>query len=164
MRTRLFERILCAMDMSDNAAEAANYALRLALNCNAHLDIVNVIPSRVEEMSANMGYDLAVHYDSNSLEAFNKKDIEQRRNILTNRIQTICDEIRSQLNDCPVPPKISIRTGHTVEQIMLEAKKEESDLIVVGTREHNVLDNILIGSVARGVMKESDVPVVTIPL
>lgn len=63
------ERILYAMDMSDDAAEVANYAVHLALNCNAHLSIVNVIPSRVEEMSANMGYDLAVHYESKSIEA-----------------------------------------------------------------------------------------------
>ncbi len=44
------------------------------------------------------------------------------------------------------------------------ANDEEPDLIVVGARGHSMLDDLLVGSVARGVMKNSHVPVLTIPL
>ena len=61
-------------------------------------------------------------------------------------------------------PHVTIRAGDPVEQILLEAETDESDLIVIGSRAHSLFDNILIGSVAGGVVKKSVVPVITVPL
>lgn len=164
MKVPLFKRILHATDMSDNAVVAAHYALRLCSDYGAYLTIVNVISNVVEEMSANMGYDLASHFDRKSLDRLVKDRIDRSREVLIERINSLCDKAGEQLSDCPACPKISIRAGDPIEQILIEAESDESDLIVVGARGHGFIDEILIGSVARGVVKDSRVPVITIPL
>lgn len=164
MKAFLFSRILYATDMSPNAQAAARYALNLAHDYNTHLTVVNVIPDLVEELSGNLGYDLAAHYDAEKLKSFFKENLDESKKKVIERIHSLCDEIGSRLDDCRIEPDIEIRMGSPVEKILQVAKDKESDLIIVGARGHNLLDEILIGSVARGVMKKSTVPVLTIPL
>ena len=164
MKTSLFNRILYATDMSTNAQAAAHYALSLAHDYRVHLTIVNVIPDKVEEMSAILGYDLAAHYDDENIQSFFKDGINESKQKLTERIQTLCDQTASGRSNCPITPEVLIRVGHPVEQILQAAEEEQSDLIVVGARGHSMLEDILAGSVARGVVKKSRVPVLTIPL
>ena len=164
MKTSLFDKILYATDMSDNAKAAAHYALSLAQDYSAYLTVVNVIPDVVEEMSAIMGYDLAAHYDKENLKSFSKDSIDENKKILIEKIHTLCDETGSRINNCMITPKVLIRIGHPVEQIMQVAKEEEPDLIIVGSRGHSMLGDLLVGSVARGVVKNCHVPVLTIPL
>ena len=164
MKTSLFAKILYATDMSDNAREAADYALNLARDYKAHLTVVNVMPDLVEEMSASLGYDLAVHYDEAKLKSFFKENLDESREAVVQRIHTLCDEAGSRLNEGRIKPDVVIRVGKPVEQILIEAREGECDLIVVGAKGHSILDEILVGSVARGVMKKSHIPVLTIPL
>lgn len=164
MNQPLFKRILYATDMSENAAAAAYYAIRLAHDYKAHLTIVNVATDVIEEMSANMRYDLASHCDKDFLDTISQDSIDKNRKNLMDRIHTVYTGIKNNIPGCQVEPEVSIRMGNTVEQIVLEAQVDNSDLIVVGARGHSMLDEILVGSVARGVVKKSPVPVVTIPL
>lgn len=164
MNQSLFKRILYATDMSDNAVVAAHYAMRLAHDNKAHLTIVNVATDMVEEMSMNMRYDLASHCDKGFLDTINQDAIDKNRKALLDRIHTVYTEIKNTIPDCEVEPEVSIRVGNAAEQIVLETETDYSDLIVVGARGHSLLDEILVGSVARGVVKRSHVPVMTIPL
>lgn len=164
MNQSLFKRILYATDMSDNAVAAAHYAMRLAHDYKAHLTIVNVATNVIEEMSVNMRYDLASHYDKDFLDTISQDSIDKNRRALIERIHTVYTEIINTIPNCRVEPEVSIRMGNTAEQIVLEAQTDKSDLIIVGARGHSLLDEILVGSVARGVVKRSPVPVMTIPL
>ena len=164
MNTSLFKRILYATDMSDNAVAAAHYAMRLAHDYQAHLTIVNVATDVVEEMSVNMRYDLASHCNKDFLDTINQDAMDKHRKALIDRMHTVYTKIKNTIPDCQVEPEVSIRVGNTAEQIVLEAQTDSSDLIVVGARGHSMLDEILVGSVARGVVKRSHIPVMTIPL
>lgn len=164
MKTSLFNRILYATDMSPNAQAAARYALSLAHDYKTHLTVVNVIPDLVEELSASLGYDLAAHYDEEKLKLYFQENLDESKKAVTQRISALCAEVGSKLDDYCLKPDIEIRMGAPVEKILQVAKDKASDLIIVGARGHGLLDEILIGSVARGVMKKSTVPVLTIPL
>ena len=164
MQKSLFKRILYATDMSDRAIVSSHYALRMSHDYNAHLTIVTVIPDEIEEMSANMSYDLSSHYGKDQLDRFTSDTIDENRKVLTERINSICSKMKTQLGDCLVTPNVSIRCGDTVEQILLEAETDQSDLIIVGTNRHNLLDKIMLGNVAKEVVLKSQVPVITIPL
>lgn len=164
MSQHLFKNILFATDMSDNAQHAAQYAVQLAHENNAHLRIVNVVADEIEEMSVSMRYDLNAHYGNERLDAIRNSAIDKGKKVLTERIQSVCNKIIDSIDDCSLQPDITVRAGETVEQIINEAKANNADLIVVGARGHGLLDEILIGSVARGVVKKSPVPVLTIPL
>jgi nucleotide-binding universal stress UspA family protein len=51
-----------------------------------------------------------------------------------------------------------------VEQIVKTATEGEFDLVVLGTHGHSMIDDLLLGSVARGVVKKSPMPVLTVRL
>ena len=54
------------------------------------------------------------------------------------------------------------RHGHAAEVIAAVAEKEHAELIVMGTHGHSSLGNVVLGSVATGVLARSTVPVLLI--
>ena len=54
-------------------------------------------------------------------------------------------------------------SGPIVEQVGAEARSVGADLIVMGTHGHGALYNLLVGSVASGVMKHPPCPVLLVP-
>ncbi len=165
MQAPLIRKILYATDLSLNANKAAVYALSFAHEYHAALTVINVIPDIIEEMSVGMGYDLASHFGAEKLASFYVEGLTESKKVVVERIHSLCKDAGSKLPKCPdTPPDVDIRVGHPVEQIVLAAKEGEFDLIVLGAKGHTMLDDILIGSVARGVVKKSTIPVLTIPL
>ena len=67
-------------------------------------------------------------------------------------------------NQSFVTDEILIETGAPAEMIVETAKKQNCDLIVIGTHGHNIISDILIGSTAKWVIRQSPVPVLVIRL
>ncbi len=164
MKTPLISKILYATDLSLNAKKAAAYALSIAHEYNAALTVINVIPDLVEEMSAGMGYDLASHFGAEKLASFYSEGLAESKRAVIERVHTVCNEAGSELGECLITPEVDIRVGHPVEQIVQAAQQGGFDLIVLGAKGHSMLDDILVGSVARGVVKKTTIPVLTIPM
>jgi nucleotide-binding universal stress UspA family protein len=53
--------------------------------------------------------------------------------------------------------------GPTVRKIIDEAKELEAGLIILGSHGHGALFDLLVGSVAKGVLKKTPVPVLVVP-
>ncbi len=53
--------------------------------------------------------------------------------------------------------------GHAAEAIAATAENEHCDLVVMGTHGHSSLGNVVLGSVATGVLARSKKPVLLIP-
>jgi nucleotide-binding universal stress UspA family protein len=164
MKESLFKKILYATDLSETAKKAARYALSLAHEYGAELTVVNVIPDLVEEMSAGMGYDLVSHFGQEKLSSFYSEGLEESKKKVVERIHAVCAEAGSGLENCAVEPKVVVKIGHPVEQIVKTATEGEFDLVVLGTHGHSMIDDLLLGSVARGVVKKSPMPVLTVRL
>lgn len=58
---------------------------------------------------------------------------------------------------------VSHAPGHAAESIATLAATMKPDLIVMGTHGHSALSNVLLGSVATGVLARCKVPVLLIP-
>jgi nucleotide-binding universal stress UspA family protein len=164
MSAPLFKKILYATDLSVTAKKAAHYAISLAHEYEAALTVINVIPDLVEEMSAGMGYDLASHFSPEKLQSFYTQGLAESKKKVIQRIHTLCKEAGEDLNAFFSEPEVLIVVGHPVEQIINAAKEGHFDLIVLGTHGHGMIDDLLLGSVARGVVKLSPVPVLTVKL
>jgi nucleotide-binding universal stress UspA family protein len=164
MDQQLCKRILYATDMFGNSEVAARYAIRLANDYGAHLTVINVVADEAEEMSAELQYDVAALCDEDCLKTINKDSITTGRNLLTKRINTVFSTIIESISNCQIEPEVDVRAGDPVEQILLAAQSDNSDLIIVGARKHSLLDELFVGSVARGVVKKSLTPVMIIPL
>ena len=53
--------------------------------------------------------------------------------------------------------------GATIEMIIQESKKLHIDLIIAGHHKHNFLYNAFIGSVSRGIIEGSKIPILIVP-
>jgi nucleotide-binding universal stress UspA family protein len=164
MHKPLFTKILYATDLSLTAKKAARYALNLAHKYGAELTVINVIPDLVEEMSAGMGYDLASHFSPEKLNSFYTEGLAKSKKAVIQRIHAIFKEAGEELDNPSLEPEVMIVVGHPVEQIVNTAREGQFDLIVLGTHGHGMIDDILLGSVARGVVKKSPAPVLTVKL
>ncbi|WP_170972385.1 universal stress protein [Natronorubrum halophilum] len=56
-----------------------------------------------------------------------------------------------------------IQAGHPAEKILEYAETEDVDHIAMGSRDRSKLEEAVLGSVARGVVKRSTVPVTIVP-
>ena len=60
--------------------------------------------------------------------------------------------------------EIIVERGNPVEQIINHSKKLKCDLIVMGTHGHGTLEDVMIGSTARRVVRRSKIPVLVVRL
>jgi nucleotide-binding universal stress UspA family protein len=54
--------------------------------------------------------------------------------------------------------------GHPADEILTQAEKRNCDLIVMGTQGHGILEDALLGSTARRVVRRSKKPVLVVRL
>lgn len=62
-----------------------------------------------------------------------------------------------------VKPDIVVRSGHTVEEIVKEARRSKSDLIIIGSHGKGAIESAVLGSVTYGLLhKNTKYPVLVI--
>ena len=89
--------------------------------------------------------------------------IEPIEDYLREAAEAYSAEIRKLCDESGVALKISIRTGHPVEEILKEAKRSKANLIVMGSHGRSALSATVLGSVSYGVIhKDSSVPVLLV--
>ena len=54
--------------------------------------------------------------------------------------------------------------GPIVETILAEAKKMKVDLLIVGSHGFGALYDLVVGSSSRGVLKDTEIPVLVVPV
>lgn len=154
-------KILYATDLSKSAKAALAWAMTLAEQADATVSVIHIVPDVIEEMSASMGYDLAAHYDMGRLAGLNEEGENKAVDSIKNRIA----EMKDELPDCSLEfGEIIVKAGHPVQQIIETAVNGNYDMVVMGTHGHSLIDDLLLGSVARGVVHKCPIPVLTIRL
>jgi len=159
------KKILYATDLSESAKAAMSWALSLAEQYDAAVTIIHVMPDLVEEMSAGMGYDLSTHFGADQLASFNEEGRSQAMASVKERIKVVSGEMKNELPSCRVDLNhIIIKAGHPVREIVAAASDGDYDLVVMGKHGHGLIDGLLLGSVARGVVQKCSAPVLTVKL
>lgn len=141
-----FSKILTAIDFSENAECAFDYALTLATQFNAELTIIHVINEPVDLRGFYVP-----HISFEQLE----KEIEESA---VKMMETFCSERLKNFTNY----KTAIVTGIPYEEITAIAAKTEASLIVIGTHGRTGLDRILFGSTAERVVRSASCPVLTV--
>lgn len=134
----MYQHILLASDGSDNALRAAKEAVKIAsTNTESIINVVYVIDMDKAK------YDV-LH--SNSQE---EVEIERRKKN-SNVIQ--------YLNEVNANYKTTILRGRPGPEIVKYANEQNVDLVVIGSRGLNALQEMVLGSVSHKVMKRVDCP------
>lgn len=143
-----FSKILVAIDGSEASMDAADYAIQMAREYNSELIALHVILSDLTIFSPNP---------------------PRHINELKQEAQKYLDKLRekSNLDSNNSDKKIPLRTeliasASAVGGIVGFAEKENTSLIVIGTRGRSGFKKLLLGSVAAGVVTYAHCPVMVI--
>jgi universal stress protein A len=142
-------RILVPTDFSDTAAVALKYATALADVFQARLHVLHVI-----DLTIGRQWDA-------ELAMVASRDIE-------NEARARSDAELAQLFTRAEREKYSAalvtEVGAPFSAIVKYARREDIDLVVMGTHGRGPLAHLLIGSVAENVVRKAPCPVLTVPL
>jgi nucleotide-binding universal stress UspA family protein len=163
------KKILYATDLSENAVHAFSYAVSLANMYGAGITILHVLAEFPgEEFILNMiNTDTwqeikSRHYSEARDELIGKR---KDRIALKEVLQAFSEEANANEEDQTfVTDEILIKNGAPAEIIVQTAKERNCDLVVMGTHGHGVIADVLIGSTARWVVRQSPIPVLVIRL
>ena len=147
----MISKILVPTDGSQPARKAVEYAAELAQQTGASLTVISII-------------------DKNSVIPKSMPVIKTKRilmepieNYLKKAAEAYLEDAEKACTKYGVEPKKVIRSGHPVEEIIREAQKSKSDLIVIGSHGRSALKAAVLGSVAYGVInKETKIPVLVV--
>lgn len=157
------KKILYATDLKEEESRADfRMAVKLAMCNDARLVVLHVM----EPISSVMEGMLRNSMSDDELQKFKDDGIANLKQTLQKRIEDFCDK------ECPNgdhsypggEPEIIVRQGVADEVILSQAKEHEADIIVMGTRTHTGIGQLLLGSVANKVIHRSKIPVVVYPL
>ena len=163
------KKILYATDLSETAVHAFSYAVSLANLYGAGITILHVLAEFPgEEFITNM-----INTDTwkeikmrNYSEARDKLIGKKRDHIAIKEVlQAFSEEVKADEEDQTfVTDEILIKDGAPAEIIVQTAIKQNCDLVVMGTHGHGAIADVLIGSTARRVIRQSPIPVLVIRL
>lgn len=138
----MYNHILLAADGSDNSIRAAKELVKLASTMtDVRIEILFVVdPSKVKE---------------EVLHSQNHEDIEFKRKQKLFPVQELFEKAHISYH-------ITIENGDPGSTIVEYAKKHCIELIVIGSRGLNALQELVLGSVSHKVIKQAYCPVVIV--
>jgi len=163
------KKILYATDLSESAVHAFAHAVSLANLYGAGITILHVLAEYPgEEFVTNMiSTDTWEEIKSRHYAKARDQLIGKRRGnaALKEALEVFSEETKAGgLDQAFVTDEILIESGSPAEVIVETARKRNCDLIVMGTHGQSALAEVLIGSTARWVVKNSPIPVLVIRL
>ena len=132
-----FQRILYATDFTPAAAHAAIYAVSLASEAGAHIDVLNVVPSKTIPHPERLA-ELEKHF-------YHELD-----RLVPRQARDFCN------------PRSFVETGNAHKRIHEHIQQHNIDLLVIGVRHSSHLDIEIRTSNAFRLVIESPCPVLTI--
>ncbi len=163
------KKILYATDLSETAVYAFFYAVSLSNMYGAGITILHVLaefPGEqfiVNMISTDTWKEIKKRHYSEAWDQLigMKRDHMAMREVL----QAFSEKVQTDAEDHTFDAdNILIKKGVPAEAIVETAKEQNCDLIVMGTHGHGAITDVLIGSTAKWVVRQSLVPVLVIRL
>ena len=147
----MFKHILVPTDLSPRAKNATKKAIQIAHQFNSKITILNVHEEFMDKEEMEM---LRVSV-AEIQEKFREIAIEAKSEIKSFLTKMHADDINTD---------IVLREGTPSKEILELAKELDVDLIVMGTNGRETFVELLLGSTAKNVTRDSTCPVLTIPI
>jgi nucleotide-binding universal stress UspA family protein len=143
----LFSRILCPVDLLGDSERALQYALSLAQEAKASLELLHVVEVPPDPLAPEM----IGRFELPELRRSLEKDARRR----------LQDMVPAEARDwCDV--KQTLSAGKPWQEVLRLSAGGAADLIVMGVRGRGALDVALFGSNTQHVVRAADCPVLTV--
>ena len=150
------QKILIGIDDSKYAEYAAAYGFDLAKTFNAHVGLVHIVEPAVTPATMNDSM-IGLPFEGAGVDELEMMNIQEEvsDNIVNRTIKKYAGDLQvTHFNDF----------GSTADGILNCSKQFQADLIVIGTHSRSGIDRLLLGSVAESVVRNSEIPVLVVPL
>jgi nucleotide-binding universal stress UspA family protein len=140
------EMLLVAVDFSEVSAAVYEAAAALAVGLGAKVVVVNVTEPKVDYagLSAPHAYAIA----DEEIRRMTEARLNVAREFFEARHLTVF---------------VEHQWGQVVSSILERVKKWDAGIVLVGSHGHGAVYNLLVGSVAAGLIRHSTVPVLVVP-
>ncbi|MGC2131586.1 MAG: universal stress protein [Candidatus Aquilonibacter sp.] len=142
----MFNTILVAVDESEAAKEAGDLAVKLALEDHAGLVLVNVLD--VGKLITVAGYDSP--YPAQTID------------IMRESAQQLLNDTKAACEAKGLKVVTAVGEGDATDEIVRLADEHSAGLICIGTHGRQGLARLFVGSVAEGVLRNANVPVLVV--
>jgi nucleotide-binding universal stress UspA family protein len=140
--------IAVGVDFSDATSAVIDAASQLAKGMGAKLHLVHIYAPE----PAFVGY-AAYSYPGPDV-------MEQELAEEKDKLRKMVDELEEKEIDASA----YMKEEETVKGLIEFAEHREADLLVMGTHGHNIVERIILGSVAEGVVRKTTIPVLVVPV
>ena len=140
--------ILVAIDFNDAIGELMAYTEMLALKFEAKVWVVHVAAPHPDFVGYEAGPQYIRDFRADELKGEHKQ------------LHDICNTFLAP----EIKKSALLIQGSTVETVLAEARKLEVDLLIVGNHKHSFLHNLLSESVSLELLKNGNIPLLTIPI
>lgn len=135
--------LLCPVDFSQMSRAVLDYAVFMAQSHQAQLKLIHV----VDQLH---GFDSYKILHMTAIEITHEME-RQARSQLKELVATL-----------PIPATFDIRFGRAADEIIIQAKDDEVELIVMGSHGRSGISHLLVGSVAESVVRHAPCPVLVV--
>ncbi|ENO3978177.1 universal stress protein [Aeromonas veronii] len=135
--------LLCPVDFSQMSRAVLDYAVFMAQSHQAQLKLIHV----VDQLH---GFDSYKILHMTAIEITHEME-RQARTQLKELVATL-----------PIPATFDIRFGRAADEIVIQAKEDEAELIVMGSHGRSGISHLLVGSVAESVVRHAPCPVLVV--
>lgn len=142
------KNILVAIDFNDTVGELLSYAEGIASKFGSKIWVVHVAAPNPDFVGYEPGPQYIRDVKAEELR-------EEHRNL-----QNICDTFLDPELEC----EALLILGSTVESVIDEAKKLQSDILIVGTHKHSFFHNLFSENVSLELLKKAEIPLLAIPI
>jgi nucleotide-binding universal stress UspA family protein len=148
----MISKILLATDGSETALKASRYAVDLAKQLSASIIVLSVIDNRSLASYYTAPPEVTTIHIMEPVEDFlgevAKRDVA--------KVKKLCEKKGVSCREV-------ISTGHPAEEIIKEAERSRSNLIVLGSHGKSAVAAVFLGSVTYGVVhKDTHLPVLIV--
>lgn len=142
----MFDRILLPTDASDAVRPAVDAALELAEIHDAALHVLYVVDQPASVSGAGEGVPA----------------LDDILDQLEDEGQEATGAVAAEARERGIETTTAVRRGEPRDDILAYADEHGADLIVIGTHGRTGVKRALLGSVAEGVVRHAEVPVLTV--
>jgi nucleotide-binding universal stress UspA family protein len=156
MKTTEIKKVLIALDYNPTAQKVAEEGFLIAKSMKAEVTLLHVISDPINYTST--GHVLIMGFTG-------KMDIppieKDGLDALKKASRDFLDQSKIHLGDDSI--QTMVKEGDCAEAILKAAKEIHADTIVIGTHSRKWLENVLMGSVAENVLRQTTIPLYIIP-
>jgi len=152
--------LLYACDLENQTQSAIELVFSLALTHQAKIVLMHVMEP-LNPQAASMIHNYISDDVLESMRNEANSGVQQRMNTL---LKEFIERHQDELSELTIEPETLITSGLPAEAIQQAAQQQGADLIIMNSRTHSTIGQMVLGSTANKVIHSSDIPVMVVPI